>query len=779
MPSGKRATCRLTSDKLNSNETLLQMTQPIDDCTWDAFVASHPAAHILQTSAWGALKGQFEWRPGRVALHGTNIRGTDKPIQAGSLLLYRRAFGLTLAYAPKGPLTDWQDRGQTNALLAEIKAECKRQGAALLKIEPDLPDTPANRALLTSYGFRPSQQTVQPPSTILLDISGSEAAILDRMKSKWRYNIRLAERKGVSIREAGRADLPTFNALMATTGQRDGFAVHSADYYTKAFDLFVPNYAAFLFAEFEEQPLGALVVFALGKTAWYLWGASSDRERNRMPNHALQWAAMRWARERGATLYDFWGIPDEVGRVALGLGRGDGSGIAADELPLDLEAFPTHDLWGVYRFKQGFGGNVVRYVGAWDKPVNEIGYRVYQIGLAVRKKVGEWRGARGEEQGAGGKEPGARSRAQGNISLQSPISGPAPRLVQRAEEWRSILATLPDPHVLQGWEWGKIKGQTEWTAERVALAVGQETQAAFQFLWRQPVPYLPLRVGYIPKGPVLDWGNLDLMDQTLRQIEQYARAKGCLFVKIDPDVREDTTRGKLLLHALERRGWRYSQDQIQFKNTAFTALTVGEEALLEGMKSKWRYNVRLAERRGIRIRLGTPDDLAAFYDLYAETGQRDGFLIRPFAYYKTTWETYLAAQADSSNPAGGALLLAEHADDPLPVAGLFLMRYGQRSWYFYGASSERHRRDMPNYLLQWEAIRWSIGQGCTIYDWWGAPTAIDDPADGMQGVWQFKQGFGAEFQPHVGAWDFAVSPLLYGLYTEAVPKVLAYLRRRR
>ena len=152
-------------------------------------------------------------------------------------------------------------------------------------------------------------------------------------------------------------------------------------------------------------------------------------------------------------------------------------------------------------------------------------------------------------------------------------------------------------------------------------------------------------------------------------------------------------------------------------------------------------------------------------------------MIRPFAYYQTTWQSYLAAQGEPGNPAGGALLLAEHDDDPNPVAGIFLLRYGQRAWYFYGASSERHRRDMPNYLLQWEALRWSLAQGCTLYDWWGAPTQIDDPDDSMQGVWQFKQGFGAAFQPHVGAWDYAVSPALYQAYTEAMPRVLAWLRR--
>jgi lipid II:glycine glycyltransferase (peptidoglycan interpeptide bridge formation enzyme) len=234
-----------------------------------------------------------------------------------------------------------------------------------------------------------------------------------------------------------------------------------------------------------------------------------------------------------------------------------------------------------------------------------------------------------------------------------------------------------------------------------------------------------------------------------------------------------------VLHALQRRGWRYSADQVQFKHTGYSDLTVGEETLLAQMKQKWRYNVRLAEKRGVTVRQGSEQDFAAFYALYAETGARDGFLIRPYNYYASTWRTFLRSQEEADNPAGGVLLLAEHADDPQPLAGLFLLRYGRRAWYFYGASSERHRRDMPNYLLQWEAMRWSLAQGCTVYDWWGAPTHPDDPNDPMQGVWQFKQGFGAGLQPHIGAWDFAVSPPLYALYQETMPAVLAWMRSHR
>ena len=123
------------------------------------------------------------------------------------------------------------------------------------------------------------------------------------------------------------------------------------------------------------------------------------------------------------------------------------------------------------------------------------------------------------------------------------------------------------------------------------------------------------------------------------------------------------------------------------------------------------------------------------------------------------------------------LLLAEHPEEAAPVAGLFLMRYGETAWYFYGASSERQRRDMPNYLLQWEAMRWAQAQGCTRYDWWGAPTNPDDENDSMQGVWGFKQGFGAVLQEHVGAWDYPVQPLLHKVYVQLLPRLLDLMRK--
>ena len=182
---------------------------------WDRFVSAHPAAHILQTAGWGKLKQHFEWQAMPIALADANGE-----LRAAALTLLRtigwRGIGISLGYVPCGPLVDWQNRAETNALLAAVEQRCRQQGAALLKIEPDLPDTAANRQLLASYGFQPSAQSIQPRSTTIIDISGDEEAILASMKQKWRYNVRLSQKKGITIRTATPADLPAFNPVSYT-----------------------------------------------------------------------------------------------------------------------------------------------------------------------------------------------------------------------------------------------------------------------------------------------------------------------------------------------------------------------------------------------------------------------------------------------------------------------------------------------------------------------------------------------------------------------------------
>jgi lipid II:glycine glycyltransferase (peptidoglycan interpeptide bridge formation enzyme) len=191
------------------------------------------------------------------------------------------------------------------------------------------------------------------------------------MNQGTRRKIRTAARKELAIREADSASLDAFCALMAHTGARNAFGVHSAAYFRRVYDLFVPDHAALLMASYAGEDLAGLMVFALGETAWYLYGASSDAERSRMPAYGLQWAAIKWAQARGCADYDLWGVPD------------------ADEETLEAQFQSRGDgLWGVYGFKRGFGGRVVRAVGAWDQVYRPALYAAYDLLMRRRADSG-------------------------------------------------------------------------------------------------------------------------------------------------------------------------------------------------------------------------------------------------------------------------------------------------------------------------------------------------------------------------------------------------------
>lgn len=340
--------------------------------------------------------------------------------------------------------------------------------------------------------------------------------------------------------------------------------------------------------------------------------------------------------------------------------------------------------------------------------------------------------------------------------------------IDDAQAWDTALLQLPTNHVLQSWSWGEFKKAYGWTATRLLFTVGDQVRAAAQVLRRQ-LSRLPLAVMYVPKGPALDYTDLPLLETVLGELEALARRRRAIFIKIDPDVclaKDD--RSHPVVAILRRRGWRRSAEQIQFANTVLVDLSSDEDSILAAMKSKTRYNIRLAARRGVSVRLGSVDDLPLFYRLYNETSQRDGFLIRPYSYYQDAWGRFLQAGR-------AQLFLAEHDGETL--AGLILFVFGQKAWYMYGASSERKRNLMPNHLLQWEAMRWARARGCTTYDMWGAPDVLDE-SDPMWGVYRFKAGFGGEFTRRIGAYDYPARRLLYWAYTVLMPRYLDFLRRR-
>jgi lipid II:glycine glycyltransferase (peptidoglycan interpeptide bridge formation enzyme) len=313
---------------------------------WIIFLKDYPNAHLLQMGEWGELKKDFAWKPVRIILNN----------EVGCQILLRRLpLGLTLGYMPK-PVISNQFSGISGQFWQEVDSICKKNHAIFLKIEPDVWDDPS---VYYPSSFILSPHNIQPPRTIVISIKDDEDKILARMKPKCRYNIRLAEKKGVTIRAWD--DISAFHEMMTVTGGRDNFGVHSKEYYQRAYELFHSNGTCeLLVAEYEGKPLASLMVFANAARAWYVYGASNDQERNRMPTYLLQWQAIRWAKARGCDEYDLWGVPDE------------------NEETLEANFESRHDgLWGVYRFKRGFGGQVKRAAQALDKIYNPLLYWVY------------------------------------------------------------------------------------------------------------------------------------------------------------------------------------------------------------------------------------------------------------------------------------------------------------------------------------------------------------------------------------------------------------------
>ena len=376
-----------------------------------------------------------------------------------------------------------------------------------------------------------------------------------------------------------------------------------------------------------------------------------------------------------------------------------------------------------------------------------------------------------------------------------------------SSNWNSIISKLPNQHFLQTYEWGQVKAKYGWTPLYAVWDAGGKWKvesdpnlfstfpspvAAALILKRQIIRNgfaARLSILYSPKGPLLDWTNESLANRMLNDLQAFAKREGAIFLKMDPDVvlgtgvpsSEDDVvdnDGQSMMSELKRRGWRYSSDQIQFKNTVLIDLSLSEEEMLARMKPKTRYNVRLAEKKGVMVRIGTPKDLGMLYKVYAETSVRDAFVIRDEGYYQTVWEMFMREkQPQISNLQSPQVepLIAEIDDEP--VAAIFVFYFAGRAYYVYGMSRDAHREKMPTYLLQWEAMKRAKAKGSRIYDLWGAPEVFDE-SDSFWGVYRFKEGLGGKVVRTLGAWDFAPNPFWYKLYSEIIPRVLDVMRSR-
>ena len=355
--------------------------------------------------------------------------------------------------------------------------------------------------------------------------------------------------------------------------------------------------------------------------------------------------------------------------------------------------------------------------------------------------------------------------------------------IQHADQWNHIIEHLPGAHALQTWEWGEAKSHFGWEPYPLLWHDQAGEVCAAALVLRRRVALgtisLPLSVFYIPRGPLLDWSDLPLAIRVLDDIKTFARKQGGIFIKIDPDLplgfgvpgkdeAEDHPPGLAVRDHMKSDGWRFSEEQVQFRNTVHLDLNRDEDAMMMAMKSKTRYNIRLAKRRGVTVRSGGMEDIDLLYRMYAHTAVRDDFTIRGKAYYQAVWKTFF--NAGLAEP-----LVAEVEGQP--VGGAVIFRFGGRAWYMHGMSLDAHREKMFTYRLQWEAMLRAQAAGCHTYDMWGAPDTFDK-SDPMWGVYRFKDGFGGQVVRTLGAWDFPLRPLVYKTYNQVLPRILNIMRAR-
>jgi peptidoglycan pentaglycine glycine transferase (the first glycine) len=303
------------------------------------------------------------------------------------------------------------------------------------------------------------------------------------------------------------------------------------------------------------------------------------------------------------------------------------------------------------------------------------------------------------------------------------------------DRYNAFVIHHPRGHFLQLWEWGQVKEGMGWEKLPLVLEEDGEIKASLLILKRKlPIPGLKKSIFYSPRGPVVDIDQPVLNHHLFEGAKKVAREHGAIFLKIDPDIIKDNTQYSNILRecGFKENETGFNFEGVQPRFVFRLDITPSEIKLLENMHSKWRYNLRLAGRKGVKIRIATDKgDLQAFYDILLETARRDKFLIRGYEYFEWIWD-YLLENGFAQ------IFLAEHEGDL--IAATLAMITGNKVWYLYGASSNNKRSYMPNYLIQWAMIQWAKEKGCSLYDFRGVSGDLDE-SNPLYGLYRFKSFF--------------------------------------
>ena len=322
---------------------------------YSEFLQKHERCNFQQSLEWGEIKK--DWKK-EVILAEDEQGGI-----IGSLCVWIRKIPMfgNLMYASRGPVCDIHDMEVLKQLTDGAKKLEKKYHAFVLRIEPDILSSDQDfRTIITNLGYKIKddaknfREEIQPRYVFRLNIKGkTEDEIFAKFHQKTRYNVRLATRKGVTIKEGTKDDLKEFHKIMIETGSRDGFIIRSLDYFERMYDSMAPEHMKLLMAYHENKPIAGTIPIMYGNKTWYLYGASSNSHRNLMPNYLLQWEMIKMAIARKDDIYDFRGVSGVVDK--------------------------DHPQYGLYRFKKGFGADFTEFIGEIYIPFKPIMYNLYKL----------------------------------------------------------------------------------------------------------------------------------------------------------------------------------------------------------------------------------------------------------------------------------------------------------------------------------------------------------------------------------------------------------------
>ena len=329
---------------------------------YEEFVRSHPKGHFAQSLNWAKLKK--EWKHEIIT-----VRDENNKIKGSMLLLIRQIpiFKNTIIYSPRGPVCDIHDEKTFSELIKKAEEVVKKYKGFILKMDPDILNSDMTfKEIAKKNGFNIIEKltdlnkVLQPRIVFRLNLKGkTEDELFKNFHSKTRYNIRLAIKKGVTIREGTREDIGQLEDLMKITGKRDGFPIRTKENFEELYDVLGKDCVRILFADYDGKPIACTLSFLYGDKVWYMYGASSNEHRNLMSTYLLQWEGIKWALANNCNIYDFRGI------------------CAIDENTRNE---------GLYRFKKGFNPDLLEFTEIY-KVYNKFIYFMFEKVFDVYRKI--------------------------------------------------------------------------------------------------------------------------------------------------------------------------------------------------------------------------------------------------------------------------------------------------------------------------------------------------------------------------------------------------------